>query len=150
MIYYIARPVSQVAKSSPSHGEGRGSTPLRVTRKETTIFDRRLSFLFCFLRSSLFIFLSSLKSNDRFRIKFKAPEITRELCHNITYRESNQKLRCFFLMEFTVPTTAQLLTARTSSQVMKLDISPVGGVTLVLFSNTMLCSASITTPEPAM
>lgn len=31
MIIYIARPVSQVVKTSPSHGEGRGSTPLRVT-----------------------------------------------------------------------------------------------------------------------
>ena len=35
VLYYIVRPVSQVVKTSPSHGEGRGSTPLRVTRKKT-------------------------------------------------------------------------------------------------------------------
>lgn len=34
MIYYIARPVSQVVKTSPSHGEDRGSTPLRVTNNK--------------------------------------------------------------------------------------------------------------------
>ena len=31
MLLSKARPVSQVVKTSPSHGEGRGSTPLRVT-----------------------------------------------------------------------------------------------------------------------
>ena len=37
VLYYIVRPVSQVVKTSPSHGEGRGSTPLRVTMKRNTI-----------------------------------------------------------------------------------------------------------------
>ncbi len=34
IIYFLqtARPFSQVAKTSPSHGEGRGSTPLKVIK----------------------------------------------------------------------------------------------------------------------
>ena len=45
-----ARPISQAAKTSPSHGEGMGSIPVRVTKQnKSELFRKSKLVRICFL-----------------------------------------------------------------------------------------------------